>query len=257
MEKSILFYDSGIGGLSTLAKTIQLLPHENFIYFADNANVPYGNKTQKQVCELVLGNISVLLNQFKVKMIVIACNTATSLAIDEIRAKIHIPVVGIEPAIFIAKKKSKSKHILVIATKGTISSKRFLILKKSSGCTVHSLALKKLASKIENGFLTNSLNIFEEIELINKIKSKDHKIDQIILGCTHYSFIADEIQAKTNLQVSDGNFGVAKNIKRILEQNSMIKTNGLINLKIILSSKKHEDEKKYANILKKLIQSHK
>ena len=89
MDKSILFYDSGIGGLSTLAKTIQILPNEKYIYFADNLHVPYGNRTNQEICDLVYANILALLKRFKVKLIVIACNTATSLAIDFLRSKIQ------------------------------------------------------------------------------------------------------------------------------------------------------------------------
>lgn len=257
MEKSILFYDSGIGGLSTLAKTIQLLPNEKYVYFADNKNVPYGGKTKKQICELVSSNISFLLKKFDIKMIVIACNTATSLTIDEIRPKFDLPIVGIEPAISVAKRKSKTKHILVIATRGTISSKRYFLLKKSANCTVHSLAMKNLASKIEHGFLTKTLDISKEINCMKEIIKRDNKIDQIVLGCTHFSFVANEIQTKTGLPVSDGNFGVAKNIKRILQRNSLQNDVKLPKVQIILSSKNPEDEKKYAKILEKLMQNQK
>ena len=114
MEQSILFYDSGIGGLSTLSSTIKLLPCERYIYFADNKNVPYGNRTKQEISNLVFENISRLLSRFKIKLIVIACNTATSLAIDDLRTKINIPIIGIEPALKVAERKSKNKDRPVV-----------------------------------------------------------------------------------------------------------------------------------------------
>lgn len=256
MNKSILFYDSGIGGLSTLAKTIKLLPNEKYVYFADNLHVPYGNKSNNEICNLVFENISSLLKRFKIKLIVIACNTATSIAIDFLRSKISVPIIGIEPAIKVAEKKSKTKEILVIATRATICSKRYFLLSKSASCIVHSCFLPKLASKIERGLIFNNLDIESEIDFIKKTLEKFPKTDQIVLGCTHYSFISDKLEQETKKQISDGNMGVAKNIKRTLEKEKTLCKKGFLNLQIILSKNNTFLCKKYHEILEKQILSY-
>lgn len=251
MKKSILFYDSGIGGLSTLARTISLLPKEKYIYFADNKNVPYGNRSKNEICNLVFENISKLIEKFEIKLIVIACNTATSLAIDSLREKIKIPIIGIEPAIKVAEKKSKNKEILVILTKATAKSERYFKLAKSVSCKIHTCFLPKLASKIEHGLIHGNLNIEKEIEYIKQILKYFPKTDQIVLGCTHYSLISGVISKQTNIPVTDGNFGVAKNVQRTLKQASSIKSTGFLNLQIVLSNNKPQFQSQYLQILEK------
>lgn len=253
MDKSILFYDSGIGGLSTLAKTIQILPNEKYIYFADNLHVPYGNRTNQEICDLVYANILALLKRFKIKLIVIACNTATSLAIDFLRSKIQLPIIGIEPAVRVAEKKSKTKEILVIATKATICSKRYFLLSKSVSCKVHSCFLPSLASKIERGLIFGGLNIDAETNFIKKTLEKFPNIDQIVLGCTHYSLAHDKLKEQINISLSDGNFGVAKNIKRTLEKQNILRKEGFLNLQIVLSKNSPLLSKKYHEIIEKQI----
>lgn len=255
MENFILFYDSGIGGLSTLAKTIHLLPHEHFLYFADNKNVPYGNKSQQEILSIVSSNIKALLKQFSVKLVVIACNTATGIAIDFLRRNFDVPFIGIEPSICIADKKSKTKEILVVATKATICSKRYFALTKRVKSKVYSCFFTKLANKIEHGFLDNSLNIQKEVELILQTKQSHPKIDQLVLGCTHYSFVANKLSKTTNLPVSDGNFGVAKNIKRTLEEQNNKRTAGFLNIQFVFSKNDDDFRKKYTKILEKLLEN--
>lgn len=251
MEQSILFYDSGIGGLSTLSSTIKLLPCERYIYFADNKNVPYGNRTKQEISNLVFENISRLLSRFKIKLIVIACNTATSLAIDDLRAKINIPIIGIEPALKVAERKSKNKEILMISTKATAHSERYFKLAKSVSCKVHTCYMPKLASKIEHGLISNNLDISKEINFLKETLETFKNIDQIVLGCTHYSLISDKLSKELSLSVTDGNFGVAKNIYRTLKKISTIRNSGFLNLMIILSKSSTELTTQYRQILEK------
>lgn len=255
MENFILFYDSGIGGLSTLAKTIQLLPHEHFLYFADNKNVPYGNKSSNEILDIVSQNISHLLKQFPIKLVVIACNTATGIAIEFLRKNFLVPFIGIEPSVCVADKKSKTKEILVVATKATICSERYFALTKKVKSKVYSCFFTKLANKIEHGFLTGSVNIQEEINLIQKTIQNHPKIDQLVLGCTHYSFVSDKLSDISKLPVSDGNFGVAKNVMRTLEKMNNKKTKGFLNIQFVFSKDEDVFRKKYTEILEKLLEN--
>lgn len=249
MEQSILFYDSGIGGLSTLACTISLLPCERYIYFADNKNVPYGNRTKQEIENLVFQNISHLISKFNIKLIVIACNTATSLAIDNLRAKTKTPIIGIEPSIKVAERKSKTKEILVISTKATAHSERYFKLAKSVSCKVHTCFLPKLASKIEYGLISQNLEISNEINFLKETLKTFPKIDQIVLGCTHYSLVSNKLSKETSIPVTDGNFGVAKNIYRTLKKTSFVKNKGFLNLQIILTNNKPGLLRQYRQIL--------
>lgn len=252
MNKSILFYDSGVGGLSTLKSATKILKNESFVYFADDKNIPYGNKSSELVRKLVINNIDKILKNHNIKLIVLACNTATSSAKNEIEKRYKIPVVGIEPAIKTASEKSKTKQILCIATKVTISGDKYRKLLKEQSSKVISCFMPKLATKIENGMIYDSLDIEPEIQYIKYILKNNQQIDKIVLGCTHYSLIANKLKQELQIELIDGNLGVSKQIHHILKNKNQIKTKGFLNLEILLSSNDTKKQKIYYDIFEKI-----
>ena len=186
-------------------------------------------------------------------MIVLACNTATSCAKSNLEKCFSFPIVGIEPAVKLAVSQSKSREILCIATKATICGDKYKHLVKSLDAKVYSCFLKNLASKIEQHFFDNSIDIQGEINLIKNILHNHPNIDQIVLGCTHYSLISNIISAHIPISLVDGNEGVARQIKKILTKKKQLKTSGFLNLQILLSSNNASEQKKYLNILEKIL----
>ena len=145
-------FDSGIGGLSVLNQIIKLLPNEKYIYYADTDNVPYGLKTKEQILEYVENAID-FLNSKKVKAIVVACNTATSVAIKDVRHDYNIPIIGIEPAIKPAIENRKNKKVLLMATPVTVKGEKIkdLIQKLEANDIVELIAMPKLVEFAERG----------------------------------------------------------------------------------------------------------
>ncbi len=185
MEKPIGIFDSGIGGLSVLNKLKELLPNESFVYLADNINCPYGNKSKKEIVFFSVKNTSKLI-ELNCKMIIVACNTATTNAIQKIRERVSVPVIGIEPGIKPAINYTKTNNIGVLATEKTLNSRLFfetLSNNKLNGVKIHEQIGYKLVNMIEkNSFSkTDFLKILENYlqPMINKNN------DCLVLGCTH------------------------------------------------------------------------
>ncbi len=219
MDKKIGIFDSGIGGLTTLEEIKKLLPNENYIYYADTKNNPYGEKSKEELCSITENIVNYLLER-DVKLIVIACNTATTNCIEYLRNKFkNIEFVGTEPAIKVACD-NNYKNTLVLATPSTINSERTQSL------------LEKNIKENENFYLIPCEGLANAIEKkdddkINELLDKylkDYKnIDSIVLGCTHYPIIKDKIQKYfPNAKLIDGNIGVAKRVKFILERDNLL-----------------------------------
>jgi glutamate racemase len=229
-------FDSGIGGITTLKEIIKILPKEEYIYYADSKNNPYGTKDYNELFNIV-DNIVKYFIKRNVKLIVIACNTATTKCINKLRAKYpDILFVGTEPAIKVACDKNY-KNTLVLATPGTISSKRVKKLlrdNKKENQNITLVACDNLANAIEtyNNKLIDKL-LHEYLSIYKK-----QNIDAIVLGCTHYPIIKDKLQKLfPKATIIDGNKGVAKRVKFLLEENN-IKNN---NYKIeFIQTKKHK-----------------
>ena len=241
-KECILFYDSGVGGLTTFAETYKILPHENYIYFADDKNCPYGNKSVNEIKKTVLENLNNIFKGFKIKTLVFACNTATASCVDDIRAQCGIDVVGIEPAIMLANKVLPGKGILTIATNLTINQKRYIQLTKRAIGNVYSLGLQNLARDVEDNLLFDK-PIDKEfyINKIKKILKTNKEISSLVLGCTHYSYLKDYFSKELRIPVFDGNKGVAYRISNIVKSKN--KNGGEVN--IVLSSKDQFKEKRY------------
>ena len=223
MNKKIGVFDSGIGGLTTLEEIKNLLPNENYIFYADTKNNPYGEKTKEELCSITENIVDYLLSR-DVKLIVIACNTATTNCIEYLRNKYKdIEFIGTEPAIKVACD-NNYHNTLVMATPSTINSERTQTLLDNNlkeNENFYLLACDGLANAIEK-------NDNDRIDqLLNKYLNdyKDKNIDAIVLGCTHYPIIRGKIQAFfPNAKLIDGNLGVAKRVKYILEKNNLLNT---------------------------------
>lgn len=212
-------FDSGVGGLSVLREMIKLLPNENFIYLADQKNVPYGKKTLDQVRRFSEINTRYLLAK-GAKIIAIPCNTATGAALDYLRKTFpSVPFVGMEPAIKPAAKLSKTRKVAILATAGTFKSQRYgsLIERFGKGIEVIQNPCIGLVELIESG-KTNSP---ETRDFLKKVTAPMLKagVDTIVLGCTHYPFIQPILEDffPKGINIIDPAPAVAQQVKRRLE----------------------------------------
>lgn len=195
MKQPIGIMDSGVGGLTVVKEVIRQLPHEKVIYIGDTARCPYGPRTTTEVQAFTWQMTQFLLEQ-NVKMIVVACNTATALTLKDIRANLHIPVLGvIYPGARAAIKSTKNNQIGVIGTEGTIRSKAYVQALQSINARIKisSLACPKLVPLVESGEFSGPFaqRIVEE----SLRPFKGTSVDTLILGCTHYPLLGEPIQA--------------------------------------------------------------
>jgi len=191
-HQPIGIFDSGIGGLSIAKFIMQQLPNEQLIYVADSLHAPYGEKPTAFIIERV-NRVAQILQERKVKAMVIACNTATVNAIDQLRAIVDIPIIGVEPAIKPAAIYSKTKKVGILVTQATANNKRFLALieRFSNGAQVLVQPCPGLVELIEQGKLQShqcaDLLAHYLLPLINQ------GVDTIVLGCTHYPLLQEKI----------------------------------------------------------------
>lgn len=216
-------FDSGIGGTSIWREINKILPNEATIYLADSKNAPYGEKSKEQILELSIKNVEFLLKK-GCKLIVVACNTATTNAIKELRAAYSTPMIGIEPAIKPAALNSKTKTVGVLATKGTLSSALF-----NSTSEIHANGIKildqvgsGLVELIEKGEVHTS----ETRELLQAYLEPmlSKGMDQLVLGCTHYPYLIPLIKEilPDNIEIIDSGEGVARQTKNVLLLNNLM-----------------------------------
>lgn len=220
MDKStnpIGLFDSGIGGTSIWKEIHNILPNEDTIYLADSKNAPYGQKSKEEIIELSFKNTEYLLEQNS-KIIVVACNTATTNAIKELRAKYDVPFIGIEPAIKPAAFNTVTKTIGILATKGTLSSELFYKTVSSlDGITVIEQVGYNLVKLIEEGKL-GSPEIKELLkEYLNPMIKAN--IDHLVLGCSHYPYLVPQIKEilPESVKIIDSGEAVARQTKAVLE----------------------------------------
>jgi len=225
MDKSknpIGLFDSGIGGTSIWREIHNLLPNENTIYLADSKNAPYGQKSKAEILSLSIKNTEFLLEQ-NCKLIVVACNTATTNAIKELRARYDIPFIGIEPAIKPAAVHSKTQTIGVLATKGTLTSELFhKTVSNLKDINVIEQVGYNLVKLIEEGKL--------ESEEINELLQTylrpmiDADIDYLVLGCSHYPYLIPQIKniLPANVKIIDSGEAVARQTRNVLEMSGLL-----------------------------------
>ena len=218
-------FDSGVGGISTLRTLAKVLPNEDFVFYGDSANAPYGEKSSTEVCHLAT-NVMAQLKLHQVKAVVIACNTATSAAKRElVAANPEMTILGIEPALKQAVDAGKH-HILVMATPLTIGLPKYnaQVARFRERTQVTSLPCPGLADHIEKGHA----GIAQTQALVDQLMAPvlDKPIDAIVLGCTHYPFIADMIQDKYDHPVTlyTGYEGLANNLATHLKAQDLLRS---------------------------------
>lgn len=221
-ENPIGLFDSGIGGTSIWKEVHALMPFENTIYLADSKNAPYGLKSKEEIIALSCKNTEFLLNN-NCKIIVVACNTATTNAIKELRAKYKVPFIGIEPAIKPAALHTKTQTIGILATKGTLNSELFhQSVANHPDVKIIEQIGHSLVQLIENGDI-NSPEMEELLKsYLNPMVEKN--IDYLVLGCSHYPYLIPQIKKiiPEHIKIIDSGEAVAKQTQKILEQNHLL-----------------------------------
>ena len=249
-NKAIGVFDSGVGGLTVLAEIRKNLPNENIIYLGDTKNFPYGSRTKEEIIDFAIQNVEILIKK-QVKVIVIACGTATSQALDTLKEKFDIPIIGIiEPTVQYIEKQNY-QEIGVIATEGTIRSGAWeqKLKEKILDIKVTNKACPMLATIAEEGKAQSPEGRKVIKEYMEPFKEKH--VNKIILGCTHYPIYEQIIREELGYEVELINTGetVAKYLKNYLKQQSL-ENNEKIKNEIIYLTKPEKEFKKIAkNIL--------
>jgi glutamate racemase len=216
-------FDSGVGGLTIYKEIHKLLPHENIIYLADSKNAPYGEKSREEIIQISVKNTEYLLSR-GCKIIVVACNTASTNAVQYLRENFDVPFIRVQPAIKPAALNSKTKVVGILATKGTLKSELLLETSQrfAQGVEVVEQVGEGLVSMIENGQMYSA----EMDLLLNKHLRPmlEKNIDFLVLGCTHYPLLTPQIKniVGDKVNVLDSGEAIARQTKFILEQENLI-----------------------------------
>lgn len=222
-NRPIGLFDSGVGGTSIFKAIHQLLPFENTIYLADSKNAPYGEKSKEEILNLSKKNTELLLEK-NCKLIVVACNTATTNAIKDLRNTYNVRFIGIEPAIKPAALKTNTKTIGILATKGTLASELFnsTFLQYASNINVIEQIGEGIVSLIENGKKDSP----EMYNLLEKLMQPmiEADIDHLVLGCTHYPYIIPQLKEilPEKVTIIDSGEAVARQTKNVLLQQDLL-----------------------------------
>lgn len=217
-------FDSGLGGISVLRELTRVLPNERYLYLGDSANAPYGTRTTAEVQSLTLSAIESQMSR-GVKAIVVACNTATAAAIEELRLRYPDKIViGVEPALKLAAEQRPDSRILVMATNVTLREARFSTLMERFSQTneIIPLPCPGLVEFVESGHLDTP----EVYAYISQLLKPFSNVDAIVLGCTHFPFLKKVITeiAGSNVKVVDGALGTAQQTRRRLEAEDLLRT---------------------------------
>ena len=231
LSKAIAVFDSGFGGISVLKKLLNVLPNENYIYLGDNYNIPYGDKSKEEITQLSIKILDFLIKQ-DCKMAVIACNTITASSYDILKEKYNIPIIeiisnGIEDII----DNTKNNNVSIMATEFTVQSNVYndKILNYNKKIKITQVACKKLCPMIENDWYSynDRVDVLEDY-----IKKIDDNSDTLLLACTHYPFILEDIKSivnrkKTNIQnIIDPSTKIALSTKKYLLDNNLTNISG-------------------------------
>ncbi|MBR2566484.1 MAG: glutamate racemase [Paenibacillus sp.] len=219
MTKKIAFYDSGIGGLTVLHRALQQFPDESYIYYADTSHVPYGTKSVDEVRRYIFACVEAIIRE-RVDAIVIACNTATSLAVHDLRSMYEIPIIGMEPAVkpAVEMNRDNGKRVLVFATALTLSQTKYneLVSRVDDEHRVDSLALPELVEWCEQlQFDSSSIAAYFRSKLSNLDLEQ---YGTVVMGCTHYPFYSSILRTvlPDHVQIVDGSAGTVSQLKRRL-----------------------------------------
>ena len=215
-------FDSGAGGLSVLAEMVRTLPNEDFLFYGDQKNAPYGTKSPEAVRRLA-EEAAEKLTAMGAKALVIACNTATARAAGSLRAKYDFPIIGMEPAIKPASLLRHGGVVLAMATPSTLASEKYAVLSEKYGEGVIPLPCPGLMEYVERGMLRG-----DEVEgYLRRLFAPfaGEQVDAVVLGCTHYVFLRGTIRAcfPPETAIVDGNAGTARQLKRRLAETGMLR----------------------------------
>ena len=216
-------FDSGVGGLTVLGRAVELLPQENFIYYADTAHFPYGDQSRAEVREHVFAAAAEMAEK-GIKALVVACNTATAAAIKDLRERYDFPVLGIEPALKPAVEDDCAGTIAVIATRLTLREEKFRLLMERYGekGEIVNVPAAGLADLVEQGHYADDVGRAFLRRLFEGVKA-----DTIVLGCTHYLFTEPLIrEIYPHARILDGGEGLARNLVRVLDEKGLRNENG-------------------------------
>lgn len=227
-ECSIGVFDSGIGGLSVLRHIREILPAEKLVYVADRGHLPYGNKHNDYIIDRSI-HITEYLLGLNVKALVVACNTATAAAISTLRSRYDIPIIGMEPGIKPAIVQSRNGLIGILATAGTLGSGKFkgLVEQHANGAELFTQPCHGWVEHIESQDIEHPQSLQLVLNTLAPLLEK--QVDTLVLGCTHYPFLAKVIRQAAGEEVSiiDTGYAVASHLKRRLsEENLLSETNG-------------------------------
>ncbi len=219
-EKPIGVFDSGIGGLTVVKRVASTLPKENIVYFGDTARVPYGSKSNSTVIEYALQDAKFLINK-NVKAIVVACNTVSSVALNELRNNFNVPIIGmIEPGSKSATAETKNGRIGVIGTRATINNKAYSkeINKIEPKIKVFEKACPLFVPLAEEGWVKHKATYNIAEEYLKELR--DLKIDTLVLGCTHYPILTEVIQEVIgeNVKLIDSGIASAEVVDKELDR---------------------------------------
>jgi len=224
-SKPIGLFDSGIGGTSIWKEVIQLLPNESTIYLADSINAPYGEKSETEIRSLCIKNTELLLSK-GCKLIIVACNTATTNTIDYLRRNYNVPFIGIEPAIKPAALYSKTGAIGILATKGTLSSKLFA--KTANEYTKDIKVVEQIGEGLVPLIESGKLDSDEITQLLQEYLTPmlNQHIDHLVLGCTHYPYLIPSIKKiiGEDINIIDSGEAVARQTLNILKKHQILNT---------------------------------
>ncbi|MBR6951769.1 MAG: glutamate racemase [Oscillospiraceae bacterium] len=213
------FFDSGLGGLTVLEKALRMMPDEDYVYYADEANLPYGEKTPEQIAQFARTAVECLRSR-GCKAVVIACNTATSVAVEDLRRSFSLPIVGIEPAVKPAVEQTGHRRILVMATPVTIRESRLkgLIAALDAEDSVDLLAMPELVRFCEREEY-DSPAVREYIR--SRLQDKDPSAySALVLGCTHFNHFRSVLGDffPEPVRIIDGSLGTARRLQALLEE---------------------------------------
>lgn len=230
-------FDSGVGGLTVVREIIRQIPNETIVYFGDTARVPYGSKSQKTIITYTREIIKFLLDK-DVKAIVIACNTASALALETVKKEVSIPIIGVvEPGTRAAKSATQNKNIGVIGTEATINSGIYnkLLSQMDERIKVYGKACPLFVPLVEEGWLLDPVT--EEIARRYLGELLEYDIDTLVLGCTHYPLLRNIIEKVAGEKVNLVNpaYETAITLKKVLEENHLCSENPLLNHKFYVS----------------------
>lgn len=246
---SVGVFDSGIGGLTVLKEALKVLPNEDYLYYADTKHVPYGTKPKEEVRGYIFDAADFFASK-GVEALVVACNTATSIAINDLRKKYDFPIIGMEPAVKPAVEKVDDRRVLVLATPITVREKKLhdLVERLDSEDIVDLHALPGLVEFAEK------FN-FDEKDVISYLLDEFSRYDlkeygAVVLGCTHFVFFRKhfEMILPEGVDIIDGNLGTVNRLKSLLDQRGL-SHKGRGSIEFYCSGDKETDDSKYKRYL--------